>query len=277
MPTADTSAPSSAHLERLRTAKAFIFDMDGVLYRGSAPLPGVSALLDALTLRCIPFRLATNNSTATPAQYVDKLATMAVDVEPELIVTSGGATRAYLERRLPAGSAVFVIGESALSEQLFVGDHLLPASNGDAAAVVVGLDRQFSYDKLYAASMAIRHGARFIATNADVTLPTEIGLVPGCGSIVAAIAAATSQEPEIVGKPETLLFEMACEDMGVSPEQTVAIGDRLDTDIVAACRIGVLSLMVLTGVSNREEIATAPAKPDMVFSDLNAVLDVFIA
>jgi 4-nitrophenyl phosphatase len=263
---------------RLRAAKAYIFDMDGVLYRGMAPLPGAIELFAALELRGIDYRLATNNSTLTPHQYVEKLAPMGIEVDESVIVTSGGATRQYLERSLPANSSVLVVGEPALSAQLFQTGHLQPASEGDRdiAAVVVGLDREFTYSKLYAANLAIRGGARFVATNGDVTLPTEIGLVPGCGSIVAAIAAATSQSPEVVGKPESHLFDIACEQMNVKAPETVAIGDRLDTDIVAANRQGALSVMVLTGVSTRDEIADFPEKPDMVFTDLNALLDAIV-
>jgi 4-nitrophenyl phosphatase len=263
---------------RLRAAKAYIFDMDGVLYRGMAPLPGAIELFAALELRGIDYRLATNNSTLTPHQYVEKLAPMGIEVDESVIVTSGGATRQYLERSLPANSSMLVVGEPALSAQLFQTGHLQPASEGDRdiAAVVVGLDREFTYSKLYAANLAIRGGARFVATNGDVTLPTEIGLVPGCGSIVAAIAAATSQSPEVVGKPESHLFDIACEQMNVKAPETVAIGDRLDTDIVAANRQGALSVMVLTGVSTRDEIADFPEKPDMVFTDLNALLDAIV-
>jgi 4-nitrophenyl phosphatase len=275
-------SPSIAHpaggLDRLQAARAFIFDMDGVLYRGNAPLPGVRELFAALQLRGIDFRLATNNSTLTPHQYVEKLAAMGIDVAHEHIVTSGGATRQFLEESLPAGSAIQVIGEPALSAQLLLTGHLRPPSEDDGrvSAVVVGLDREFTYAKLYAANHAIRSGARFVATNADVTLPTEVGLVPGCGSIVAAITASTGQQPEIVGKPAGLLFEMACVQMGVPVSEAVAIGDRLDTDIAGANSAGALSVMVLTGVSTRDEIAAFPARPDLVFTDLNAVLAALI-
>lgn len=268
-----SSASSVSSLQRLREARAVIFDMDGVLYRGNAPLPGVGELFAALQLRGIAFRLATNNSTSTPDQYVQKLSGMGIAIAAEHIVTSGTATRGYLERSLPAGSSVYVIGEPALSAQLFATEHLRPASDARIDAVVIGLDRQFTYDKLAAANAAIRKGARFVATNADVTLPTEEGLSPGCGSIIAAVAASTGQQPEIVGKPEGLLYELAASHMGVPVTETVAIGDRLDTDIVAANRSGALSVLVLTGVTTREEIAAFPVKPDLVFTDLNAVLD----
>ncbi|MCC6943815.1 MAG: HAD-IIA family hydrolase [Thermomicrobiales bacterium] len=264
-----------SNLQRLREAKAFIFDMDGVLYRGHAPLPGVAELFAALELRGIAFRLATNNSTLTPHQYVEKLAGMNIQITADRIVTSGTATRGYLEETLPSGSRVFVIGEPGLFAQIFHGDYLekADAGEGPVAAVVMGLDREFTYAKLYAAHAAIRNGARFVATNLDTTLPTEVGLVPGCGSIIAAVTAATGQQPEVVGKPEGLLYELAAAQMGVPVTETVAIGDRLDTDIVAAERSGALSVMVLTGVTAREEIVDFPVKPDLVFNDLNAVLD----
>src|SRR5262249_51162988 len=174
--------------ERLRAAKAFVFDMDGVLYRGDEPLPGVNDLLNALTLRDKGYMLATNNSMATPADYVRKLAQMGIVVPEASILTSAMATRDYLVETLPAGAGVFVIGMPALREQLFLGTSFHPVQYGEERpdAVVVGLDKMFTYEKLARANEAIRAGARFVATNADATLPTESGLVPGCGSLVAA-------------------------------------------------------------------------------------------
>jgi 4-nitrophenyl phosphatase len=268
------SAVESPAIERLNSAKAWIFDMDGVLYRGNAPLPGTIDLFATLQLRNIPFRLATNNSTLTPGQYVRKLETMDLEVPAEWIVTSGVATREYLLTRFPKGSPIYVVGEPALFEQLFLTDDLVQANgtNLQAAAVVAGLDRKFTYDKLSEAHNQIQHGAAFIATNSDVTLPTEHGLEPGCGSIIAAIAASTGVTPAIVGKPETLLFDMISRQLDVRPSDIVSVGDRLDTDIVAGSRAGTLALLVLTGVSTRADIAGAEARPDLVFTDLNAVL-----
>jgi 4-nitrophenyl phosphatase len=268
------SAGDSPSIERLNSAKAWIFDMDGVLYRGNAPLPGTIDLFATLQLRNIPFRLATNNSTLTPGQYVRKLETMDLEVPAEWIVTSGVATREYLLTRFPKGSSIYVVGEPALFEQLFLTDDLVQANgtNLQAAAVVAGLDRKFTYDKLSEAHNQIQHGAAFIATNSDVTLPTEHGLEPGCGSIIAAIAASTGVTPAIVGKPETLLFDMISRQLDVRPSDIVSVGDRLDTDIVAGSRAGTLALLVLTGVSTRADIAGAEARPDLVFTDLNAVL-----
>lgn len=273
-PASTTDEASSPAMERLGNARAWIFDMDGVLYRGNAPLPGAIDLFATLQLRSIPFRLATNNSTMTPAQYVQKLAKMDLDVPEQWIVTSGVATRDYLLSRFPSGSAIYVVGESALFEQLFQDDRLVQANGTDrqAAAVVAGLDRQFTYQKLSEAHEQIQRGAAFIATNSDVTLPTERGLEPGCGSLIAAIQASTGVAPAVVGKPETLMFDTICRQLNVLPSEVVSVGDRLDTDIVAGSRAGTLALLVLTGVSTRDDIAGAEARPDLVFTDLNAVL-----
>ncbi len=264
--------------QRLRAAKAFIFDMDGVLYRGSEPLPGVNDLLNALTIRDRRYMLATNNSTATAKMYVEKLAKMGITVPEEAILTSAMATRDFLTETLPPNSGLYVIGMPALREQLFSTTTFYPVQYGEEvpAAVVVGLDMDFTYEKLARANEAIRSGARFIATNADATLPTELGLVPGCGSIVAAIATASGQAPIVIGKPEPLILEMALERMGVAPEEAVMIGDRLDTDVIAGKRAGLLTVLVLTGVSTRDEIPRARVWPDLVFTDLTAVLEALV-
>lgn len=260
---------------RLRTAKAFNFDMDGVLYRGDEALPGVGDLLNALTLREIGYMLATNNSMATAAEYVEKLARMDIDVPEESILTSAMATRDYLRETLPEDAGIFVIGMPALRTQLFRDTAFRAIQYGEEVpdAVVVGLDKTFTYEKLLMANQAIRAGARFVATNADATLPTEAGLVPGCGSIVAAIATASGHIPTVIGKPEPLLLQMASERLGVAPADSVMVGDRLDTDILAGARAGMLTVLVLTGVSTRDEIAEAPVLPDLVFTDLNALME----
>ena len=277
-PVPDLSPDELNARQRLRAASAYVFDMDGVLYRGDAALPGVNDLLNALAIRDKGFMLATNNSMATPADYVRKLGGMGIRVDEESILTSAMATRDYLRETLPAGAGLFVVGMPALREQLFRDTDFQPVQYGEEipAAVVVGLDRTFTYEKLTLANEAIRAGARFIATNADATLPTEAGLVPGCGSIVAAIATASGQLPTVIGKPEPLILQMALERLGADPAHAVMIGDRLDTDVVAGARAGMLTVLVLTGVSTRDEIAHSPVLPDLVFTDLNAVLEALV-
>jgi 4-nitrophenyl phosphatase len=266
-------------LRRLREAKAWILDMDGVLYRGAEVLPGVKELLDALTLRERPVMLATNNSMSTPEAYERKLAAMGLDIPASAVITSALATRDYLLQRLPEGAGIYVIGMPALREQLFEGTPFHPVQFGEEqpAAVVIGLDLEFTYAKLKAAHEAIQRGALFIATNADTTLPTEAGLVPGAGSIVAALAAATGQRPIVIGKPETPMLETAMTRMGAQPEETVMLGDRLDTDILAGERAGTLTVLVLTGVSTREDLSSAEVLPDVVVSDLPSLVEAITA
>jgi 4-nitrophenyl phosphatase len=265
-------------LRRFRNARGFIFDMDGVLYRGGQKLPGVNDLFNALQLRERTIVLATNNSMATPAAYVSRLAEMEIDVAEANILTSGSATAAYLSEVLPAGSGVYVIGMPALRELIFADGAFQPVQFGEepVAAVVAGLDLQFSYDKLRLASAAIRAGARFIATNSDATLPTENGLQPGAGSIMAAIAVASGGQPVVVGKPEPLMVHEALRLFELEAPETVMIGDRLDTDILAGNRAGTLTALVLTGVSTREDLAESEVLPDLVFSDLPAMLEALV-
>ena len=275
-----SEAAREAHAwRRLRAAHGFIFDMDGVLYRGNEPLGGVGDMLNALAVRERHYMMATNNSMSTPESYVKKLAGMGLEVPAEAILTAGLATRDFLLQTLPADSGIFVIGMPALREQLFAGTSLRPVQYGEEqpAAVVVGLDLAFDYAKLKAANEAIRGGALFVATNADATLPTETGLVPGAGSIVAAIAVASSTLPTTIGKPETPLVEQALSRMRVAPSESVMIGDRLDTDIVAGHRAGMLTVLVLTGVSTRDEVAAAEVLPDLVVTDLTALVDAFVS
>ena len=265
--------------ERLEGVDGLVSDMDGVLYRGDEPLPGVADALNALELRERRYMLATNNSMSTPASYVKKLARMGIEVPEEAILTSGLATRDYLVETLPPDSGIFVIGMPALREQLFADTSFHPVQYGEEepAAVVVGLDLAFDYAKLKAANAAIRNGARFVATNADATLPTEAGLVPGAGSIVAAVTVASGTSPTVIGKPGAQLLEQALHRLGVPASEAVMIGDRLDTDIVAGHRAGMLTVLVLTGVSTRQEVPTAPVLPDLVVTDLPAFVDAFVA
>lgn len=274
--TASDVTASGADLARLRAAKAFIFDMDGVLYRGTDPLPGVTELLAAIQRRGAGYVLATNNSMASPEQYTERLGVMGIDVPASKIQTSGTATRDYLKGHLPEGAAVYVVGMPGLKEQVHdIGGFAVaePAEGvANTAAVVCGLDQTFTYDKLKAAFFAIRAGAVFIATNIDSSLPTETGFIPGAGTIVAAIRTATGVTPTVIGKPSPEVLIQAALDLGASPAESVMIGDRLDTDILAGNRARMLTAMVLTGVSSREEIAGSEATPDIVVSGLPALM-----
>jgi len=260
-------------VERLRAGKAWIFDMDGVLYRGDTALPGVDAIFTTLTRRGIPFALATNNSMASPEQYVAKLAKMGITVDAQAIVTSAMATRDYITATHGPRAKLFVIGMPALTEQLLTGTgfSIVDPLTEKADALVMGLDREITYDKLLRGHRAVLDGASFVATNADVTLPTELGLVPGCGALVAAMAASTGVTPVVMGKPEAHLLDASTTRMGIAPVDTVMVGDRLDTDIQAGNIAGMLSVLVLTGVSTQDDLSRFQATPDIICDNLPAL------
>lgn len=266
--------------DRLQSARGFIFDMDGVLYRGMQTLPGVVDLFNALTVRGIPFLLATNNSMATPASYVARMAGLGVTVTEDDIQTSATATRDFLKEDLDADAVILPVGMPALGEQLSDGTSFRILGENEPATeanvVVVGLDLTFTYDKLRRASEAIANGARFIATNADDRLPHETGYQPGAGSIVASISTATGVQPIVVGKPEPLMMIKGVERLGCQPHEAVMVGDRLDTDILGADRAGLITALVLTGVASREDLVDSTILPDYVFADLPALLQGFI-
>ena len=246
-----------------------ILDMDGVLYRGDRPVRGAEEVINLLKDEGIPFILLTNNSTKTPGMYRKKLLDMGMDVPEELIVTSGVAARLYMEKHLKPGK-VFVIGGRGLHEEM--GElnwgtvSVEEARNGgwkEVEYVVVGLDPELTYEKLKYATLTIRNGAAFIGTNPDTTYPAEEGLYPGTGAIIAALRASTGREPLIIGKPNEPAYEVAREKLdGV--DEVWMVGDRLDTDIAFAKRLGMKAVMVLTGVSTLEEVKENPIKPDLI-------------
>lgn len=254
--------------------RALIIDMDGVLWHGDQAQTGLVEFFQTLRTLRLPFVLATNNASLTGNQYVVKLQKMGVDVAIDEILTSGMATASFLaERYCPEETKVFVIGMSGARQPLLdkgftltetIGDGMKP----DADIVVSGLDKHLSWDKLTTAALNIQAGAAFYGTNGDVTLPTELGFVPGNGATLAALEAATGVEPFIIGKPEPILYQQAFNLLGVAPEQIVAIGDRLETDILGAVRAGIRSLMVLSGISTLEDIDAADYAPTWVMQDI---------
>jgi len=249
----------------LRELQALILDMDGVLYRGNTAIPGAANLLRWLAERRFPFLLLTNNSTLTPQAYERKLASLGIDVRAERILTSAVATAHYLARNFPSRSRVYVIGEEGL--QICIAERGFTLTDQQPEIVVVGLDRELTYAKLCEATLAIRGGARFIATNPDRTLPTEIGEAPGAGAIIAAVAAATDQAPTIIGKPNPPMLELALRLLGQPRERTAIVGDRLDTDILGGQRLGLPTILVLSGVT-REAPTEGRWRPTWVFASV---------
>ena len=257
--------------------QAVISDMDGVLWRGDMALPGLGALFDLFGQRQIPFALATNNSSKTRDDYVRKLAKMGVPgITAEHIVTSGTATAAYLKKHYPVDTPVHVFGSYGLHDVVQEAGYSL-TDNGDARVVVAGLNWELTYDDLRRAAALIRNGADFIGTNPDTTFPTPDGLSPGTGSLLAALQAATEVEPVVIGKPYPHMFEAALDLLGTPPEQTLMIGDRLNTDITGAVTLGLRTALVLTGITTKEELATSDVQPDAVFDDLPSLVEALAA
>jgi 4-nitrophenyl phosphatase len=252
--------------DNLRRLEHLIIDMDGVLYRGIEALPGTAEFLAFLRERGIAFVLATNNSTRTQQQYVEKLATMGVTVQAEEILTSALATANYLAGIAPKDARVFVVGQDGLIAALE--DRGFELVEDDAEYVVVGMDFAFQYDRLAEATLQIRAGAPFIGTNPDRTFPSERGIVPGAGSLLAFLETATDVKPTVIGKPGTAMLEQALTQMGAKAASTGMLGDRLETDILAGQRAGLLTLLVLSGVTAREMLAGAEIQPDLVFQDV---------
>lgn len=247
-----------------------VSDMDGVLWRGDVALPGLAALFACARERELPIALATNNSAKSQREYVSKLERLGVTgVREEQIVTSRVATVDYLRRHHPAGSTVHVIGSPGLSEMIAAAGFVVAA---EAGIVVVGLDTALTYDKLRQASQLIRAGATFLGTNGDVSLPGAGGLVPGAGSILAALEAATGIAPIIIGKPQPAMFAAALHMLGTTAARTLMLGDRLATDIAGAQRAGLRSALLLTGVTTVADIAASGITPDAVYADLPALL-----
>jgi len=255
----------------LSTIQGIIFDMDGVLWKDNTPLcdlPEVFGTIDGMGLKV---GFATNNAARSIGQYVTRLGDFGVPVEPWQIVTSGTATVHYLREQYPEGGGVFVIGEDPLIEELnkagFV--HRGP----DPVAVVGALDRNISYQKMTEAALLIQRGVPFIGTNPDPSFPIPEGEAPGTGALLAALETTTGVSPLIIGKPETDMYFVVTENLGTLPEQTLVVGDRLETDILGAQRAGMPSALVLSGVTSMEEAHKWQPQPEIITSDVTSLVE----
>jgi 4-nitrophenyl phosphatase len=257
--------------------KALIIDMDGVLWHGNVAIAGLCEFFQLLREKNIKFILATNNASLTREQYVTKLAKMGVTVASEEILTSGIATAIYLaECYEPSKTKVYVLGEDGATHPLLErGFTLTGLYDVTADVVVVGKDSTLTWDKLATATLNVRNGAAFIGTNADTTLPTEYGITHGNGAILAAIqTGAEGIAPICIGKPEPIIYQQAIALLGADLAETVALGDRLETDILGAVNTGIRSIMVLTGISCEADLVDADYQPTWVLPDLQAVTSV---
>jgi len=248
-----------------------ILDMDGVLWRGSQPVVDLPALFAGFQHASLNVIMATNNASRSVSQYVERLAGFGVSIPPTQVVNSALAVVHMLKQQFPSGGPVYVIGEQGLKDHLLEGG--FPYAEEKVVAVVAGLDLNFSYAKLRLANDLIRTGALFVATNPDPTYPHPNGLAPGAGSIIAAISTASQTQPIIAGKPYPAMMEMALARLGCAPAEALAVGDRLDTDILGAQRLGIRTALVMSGVTTAAELAAWTPAPDLVTPTVADLID----
>ncbi len=247
-----------------------ILDMDGVLWRANQPIGDLPQIFSEMEQAGYRVALATNNSTLSVKLYLDKLAGFGVHLQDWQIVTSSQAAAHYLQECFPKGGAVYVIGEVGLSEA--VKEYGFTIDEQAALAVVVGWDRQLTFHKLAVGFRLITSGRPFIGTNPDKTYPTPDGLVPGTGSIIAALEASTQVKPHIVGKPFPEMYKIALERLKTTPQETLVVGDRLETDIVGAQQLGCPAGLVLSGVTHEAAARAWTPALDYIAPDLQSLL-----
>ena len=249
---------------------ALIFDMDGVIWKNKIPIGNPSDTFYHLNQRGIKFAFATNNSTKTIENYTALLNSLGIHAVNEQIFTSAKVTAQFLAKKHPQGGNVFVVGMpgliSTLEEYGFRNDHKNPL------AIVVGMDQDLTYEKLKTATLLVRSGIPFIGTNPDKTFPSPEGLVPGAGSMLAAVQAATDSTPEIMGKPKPTIFLQALEYLQEEPINVLVVGDRLETDMAGAQAAGCKTALVLTGVSTLEAAQNWEPRVDIISKDLSTLI-----
>ena len=235
--------------------KALIIDMDGVIWKSDSPIGDLASIFNRIRARGINFVFATNNSTRTSEQYVERLKDFGVETEPWQVVTSSQGAAHAMAQTFPRGTKVFVIGEAGIRVALEDrGFEVLTVENASEAQVVVmGIDRGISFQKVAEATLLVRAGVPFYTTNTDRTFPTPRGEIPGSGSWLSVITSATGVEPIVAGKPFPYLMELSLEKLGTKKEETLVVGDRLETDIAAGQSVGCPTAFVLSGVSKLEE------------------------
>lgn len=252
--------------------KTLLLDGDGVLWKSDDPIPGINLFFDFLSERKIKWALLTNNNTRTAQDYINKLAGFGIPSDHKSVFTSSTVTADYLLNRFGNGAALHVVGMNGLIDTLKEAGFEISQGEGiphkDVVAVVAGMDRQINHQKIKIAMRLIINGAAFIATNTDGSFPTPEGINPGTGMVIGALQFASGVEPYVAGKPHPAIFETALKALGSSPEETLMVGDRLETDILGANLLGIKTAAVLTGVTSRGEIKKNQIQPDYIFEDI---------
>lgn len=267
-----TSAESVTEAPLIAGFDTVLFDLDGVLYAGSEPIPKAAETTGRLRERGTRLAYVTNNAAHPPDAVAGKLTAMGIPAEPTEVVTSAQATAKLLADRLPAGARVLVVGGAGLVDALeSYGLAPVFAESDGPVAVAQGFHPTVGWAQLAEGAYAVARGLTWVASNTDRTLPTDRGLAPGNGALIETLRIATGRNPEVAGKPERPLFDQAIARTGA--ERALVVGDRLDTDIAGASAAGLPSLLVLTGVSRVSDLLAAPPghRPTYLGSDLDTL------
>ena len=256
------------NLEELRARKGFICDMDGVIYLGSQLLPGVREFVSWLNENGKQFLFLTNSSERSPKELQQKLRRMGLDVDESHFYTSALATARFISSQAP-GCSAYVIGGAGLIMALH--DEGITMNDVDPDYVIIGEGNSYNYENILRAVRLVLKGARLIGTNSDLTGPSEDGIIPACRAMIAPIEMATGQSAYFVGKPNPLMMRTGLRILGVHSEDAVMIGDRMDTDMVAGIETGLDTVLVLSGVTRREDIAKFPYRPRLVLDGVGDI------
>ncbi|MGQ9494031.1 MAG: HAD-IIA family hydrolase [Anaerolineae bacterium] len=248
----------SLHTRKAAPPKSYIIDMDGVIVSGNTVIPGADDFINRLVKRGCKFLILTNNPIYTPLDLQHRLQALGLNIPAKRFFTSAMATAQFLHSQRPRGTA-FVIGESGLTSALHEIGYILTEHNPDY--VVLGETTAYSYDKITQAVRLVAAGSRFIATNPDVSGPAEGGIAPACGAMAAVIEKATGIQPYFIGKPNPLMMRNALRYLQEHSENTIMVGDRMDTDIIAGIESGMETILVLSGVTKREDVDRYPYRP----------------
>ena len=256
-------------IEKIKSKKAFISDMDGVIYHGNRLLPGVLEFVEWLKRENKKFLFLTNSSEKTPKELQEKLHRLGIDVEPDVFYTSALATANFLANQKPRGTA-YIIGEAGLINAMYNVGYTMNNVNPDY--VVIGDSRSYNFEKIEQSINLVIKGAKLIGTNSDVSGPVENGIVPSTRALMAPIELATGRSAYYVGKPNPLMMRIALRKLGISREDTIIIGDRMDTDIIAGIESEIDTLLVLSGISTIKSADKFPYRPHYILEGVNELL-----
>ena len=251
--------------------KGYLIDLDGTAYRGTELIPETLTFVKQLHEAKIPYLFLTNNSTKTPAMAAEILTKFGYPVESSQVYTSSIATASYIYKENP-NAKIFMIGEVGLKDALNTKGFTFVDTGAEADYVVMGLDREITYEKLTQACIGVRSGAKFVVTNEDRALPTERGFIPGNGAMASVVATSTGVAPIYIGKPNAIIMNFALAELGLAASEVAMVGDNYHTDILAGIKSGLPTIHIEGGVSSRADVLSYDEQPTHLLKDLTEIL-----